>query len=129
VAVGAWSEWPRRWHWPSGLTLSSVMRTARLIAPPGRGPLHPDRGEALLLTATDGRPVGLITPPAALTADTPRAASSPSVIPLEPEMIVLPGESRGAAVERMVALSLPYIAVAGADGRIEGVIMRADVER
>jgi hypothetical protein len=130
VAVGAWSEWPRRSHWPPGLTLSSVMRRVRLITQSGPHLPGPDGGgEALLLMATDGRPVGLITPSGALTADTRRAASSPSVIPLQPEMIVLPGESPGAAVERMVALSLPYIAVAGADGRIEGVIMRADVER
>jgi len=128
VAVGAWSEWPRRGSWPPGMTLSSVMRPARTVAPGADVP-PAAAGEALVLLAPDGRALGLIDASGDRTADTPRAASYPSVIPLEPEMIVLPGEAPGAAIERMVALSLPYLAVTDTGGRIEGVIMRADVQR
>jgi Zn-dependent protease len=125
VAAGAWSEWPRRPRWPSGMTLSSVMRPARLAVAGAAVPDPDVDGVVTVLTTPEGRPVGLID----VTADTPRAASYPSVIPLQPEMIVLPGESPSAVVQRMVARSLPYVAVTGADGRIEGVVMRADVER
>ncbi len=135
VAAGAWSEWPRRRPWPPGMTLSSVTRPARTVLP-GVEPPQPTGGEALVLLAPDGRALGLIDSIVRLTdtiggqeANTPRAASYPTVIPLEPEMIVLPGEAPGAAIERMVALSLPYLAVTDTGGRIEGVIMRADVER
>jgi Zn-dependent protease len=123
VAAGAWSEWPRRLTWPAGMTLSSVMRPARLMMTGGPQP-GPGDGATMLITP-DGRPVGLIE----VTANTPRTASYPSVIPLEPEMIVSPGESPSAVVQRMVARSLPYVAVTGAGGRIEGVVMRTDVER
>lgn len=130
VAAGAWSEWPRHPSWPADMTLSSVMRPARMVpAGDARLPDSDVTAEALLLVAPDGHTLGLIDPRGDIVADTPRSASYPPVIPLEPEMIVLPGESPGVVLERMVALSLPYVAVTDGGGRIEGVVMRADVER
>lgn len=122
VAAGAWAEWPRRTGWPPGMTMSSVMRpvsTLRWGEPQSAtGP----RADAVILVDTNGRPLGLADPQAS-------DSSSVSVIPLEPEMIVVPGDVPERIVERMVASSLPYVAVTDGAGRIEGVVMRADVER
>ncbi|MEO7124535.1 MAG: M50 family metallopeptidase [Nakamurella sp.] len=147
VAAGAWAEWPRRPPWPLGMTLSSVMRPVRPVEVGGVRPeprVETGR-EVEVVTGPDGRILGIVDPQAELDrrvgvpANPPqntsylpdfaaRSAQYPDLIPLEPEMIVMSGDQPGTVVERIVELSLPYVAVTDADGRIVGVVMRVDVE-
>lgn len=132
VATGAWAEWPAPAprHWPPGLALSAAARPVIAVPEGGAaqrdsGTRHdsetrPGGGAVLLHLAPDGRTVGV--------QDSGAGARAP-IIPLEAEMMVLPGESPGEVIDRISALSLPLVALLDEEGRVTGVVMASDLAR
>lgn len=145
VAAGAWAERPppADRQWPPGMTLSTIARhvvemgTDQPIA--AAVALPPDF--VAVVMGPHGRTLGVVNvapqvpnagPPFAGGGPDPWAASSASsasVTPLVPEMIVLAGDEPEGVVERVFAMRLPFIVLMGDDGRATGVVMHADIAR
>lgn len=135
VAAGAWSERPARrvHHLPPGVTLSALARRAVHVGSglPLSTALALPSDAAIVVTAADGHTIRVLDRRRAARRSgiDPATTSWAAATPLEPEMIVLPGDEPSAVVERIFDLRLPFVALMRADGTVDGVVTRTDIER
>lgn len=125
VATGAWAEWPSAsgGHRSPSQLLRAVTRPvvrAREGEMAGSQTAGSSYPAVRLVIGSDGRTLGVL--------DLAGSNADPAaIIPLRPEMMVLPGDPPGEVIARIAALSLPLVALLDQDGQVSGVVMATDL--